>query len=196
MADLSLLISRSAGRFTADARFDGTGAVADEAWAAMPVPAPLDPLAAAHDAGFAAGIAAGRAEGLAHGEAARECRDRLGFSFARLDVELAETLRQRLHATVVALCEAALAPLALDVPALVRRIERAAAMFMRADDERVIRLNPDDLAVVQGLLPPDWTFLPDPALTRGALRVETQSGGVEDGPVQWRQAIAEALDPC
>ncbi len=111
------------------------------------------------------------------------------------------TLRQRLLATVVALCEAALAPLALDMPALARRVERAAALFMRADDERVIRLNADDLAVVRDLLPPDWAFVPDPALERGALRVETRSGGLaaggaEDGPTQWRQAIAEALDSC
>lgn len=196
MSDLSLLISRGAGRFTADARFDHAGTPAEQTPAALPVPDLLDPLAAAHDAGFAAGIAAARAEALAQGEADKRCRDRLGFSFARLDTELAETLRQRLLATVVALCEAALAPLTLDMAALARRVERAAAMFMRADDERVVRLNPDDLAAVQDLLPPDWTFLPDPALERGALRVETRSGGAEDGPTQWRQAITEALDLC
>ena len=165
-------------------------------------PAPLpDPLTRQYDAGFAEGIAAGRAEGLAQADAAQSCRDRLGFSFARLDAELTEGLRQRLLTTVVALCEAALAPLTLDMPALARRVERAAAMFMRADDERVIRLHPDDLAAVQDLLPPDWVFLPDPALERGALRVETlvgghPAGGAEDGPAQWRLAIAEALDLC
>jgi flagellar assembly protein FliH len=33
-------------------------------------------------------------------------------------------------------------------------------------------------------------------LERGALRVEAANGGVEDGPAQWRQAIAEALALC
>jgi flagellar assembly protein FliH len=30
-------------------------------------------------------------------------------------------------------------------------------------------------------------------LERGALRVETTGGGVEDGPAQWRAALNEAL---
>lgn len=203
MADLSLLISRAAGRFTADARFEGAdaGAVTPDEAPAAAMPAPLDPVAEAYNAAYAEGYAAGRADALAQAAAAQVYREKLGFSFARLDVDLSETLRQRLLATVTALCEATLQPLALDMTALASRVERAAAMFARADDERVIRLHPDDLAAVQDLLPPDWTFLPDPALERGALRIETQSngfeaGGVEDGPEQWRQAIAEALNLC
>jgi hypothetical protein len=36
------------------------------------------------------------------------------------------------------------------------------------------------------------------ALDAGALarRVETSSGGIEDGPAQWRAAITEALRLC
>ena len=45
-------------------------------------------------------------------------------------------------------------------------------------------------------LPEGLDVLPDPALERGALRVETQNGGVEDGPAHWRAAIAEALASC
>ena len=69
-------------------------------------------------------------------------------------------------------------------------------MFSRAEDERVVRLNPDDLDAVRAALPVGWNFLPDPALVPGALRVETANGGAEDGPVQWRRAIARALDPA
>jgi flagellar assembly protein FliH len=191
MADLSLLMGRGNGRFAADARFDA----ADDETEAPLAPA-TDPLAEAHAAGFAEGVAAAHAQALADIAAEQGVRERLGFSFARLDAELAEALRQRLLDTVVALCEATLAPLTLDVPALARRVERATALFARADDERVIRLHPEDLAAVQPLLPADWTFTPDPALERGALRVETVSGGAEDGPEQWRRAIAEALDLC
>jgi len=72
-------------------------------------------------------------------------------------------------------------------------------MFSRADDERLIRLHPEDLALIKPQLPKDWHFFPDPALERGAIRVEArqggvEGGGVEDGPAQWRRAIAEALD--
>ena len=38
--------------------------------------------------------------------------------------------------------------------------------------------------------------LPDARLERGGLRVETKTGGAEDGPGQWRQAIAEAIELC
>jgi flagellar assembly protein FliH len=69
-------------------------------------------------------------------------------------------------------------------------------MFVRADDDRVIRLHPDDAALVAARLPSDWNFIPDATLERGALRVETSNGGIEDGPAQWRAAITEALRLC
>ena len=72
----------------------------------------------------------------------------------------------------------------------------AVAMLARADDDRMIRLNPDDLALVGPRLSAEWQVQPDPALPRGSLRVETASCGVEDGPDQWRRAIAEALHQC
>ena len=113
-----------------------------------------------------------------------------------LDEVLAEQLRQRLRDTVAALCESAIAPLALDEEALIHRIERAVALFSRADDERVIRLHPEDIALLSPRFAADWQVVPDPSLERGALRVESQGGGVEDGPELWRRAIAEALHQC
>ncbi len=154
---------------------------------------PQDPLALAWAEGFATGMDEARTEVAQQARIEAEAREALTFAFARLDGELAETLRQRLHDTVAALCEAALAPLTLDEDALLRRINRAVAMFARADDERVIRLHPDDLALISPCLAEDWAVVPDPALERGGLRVETASGGVEDGPAQWRLAIAEAI---
>ena len=74
--------------------------------------------------------------------------------------------------------------------------ERAAAMLARADDDRVLRLHPEDIRLIGKRLPEGLEVVPDPALERGALRVETASGGVEDGPSHWRRAIAEALSQC
>jgi flagellar assembly protein FliH len=181
--------------FTADPRFAEAGPARAPAHA-EDAPPPPDPLALAHALGFAEGEAAARATAEAQSTRAENARARLDLAFARLDAELTEQLRQRLTETVAALCEATLAPLALDRPLLADRVRRAVALFSRADDERVIRLNPDDLEAVRPLLPADWTFAPDPALAPGALRVETASGGAEDGPDQWRRAIAEALDPA
>lgn len=153
-----------------------------------------DPLERAFAEGFASGAEQAQAEAQVRHEADLAARGKLEIAAARLDSQLAEQLRLRLRDTVAALCETALAPMQLDEAALLRRIERALALFARADDERVIRLNPDDLPLVSASLAKDWTVLPDPALERGSLRVEAANGGVEDGPAQWRLAIAEALD--
>lgn len=192
MSDFVPLFGR--GGFTPDVRFAGPGH-APAAAPAMPEPAE-DPVARAFADGFEAGMAEAHAAAEAAAIEADASRAKFALSFKRLNAELAEGLRQKLHETVIALCEEALRPLALDHAALAARVERAVAMFTRADDERVIRLNPEDRDLVAALLPPDWTFLSDPALDRGALRVETANGGAEDGPEQWRRDIAEALRLC
>ncbi|WP_068089626.1 FliH/SctL family protein [Novosphingobium rosa] len=220
-ADLASLFARPGGGFSLDQRYianpvettapTGSGLaysdlrptrVIDPALPSMPsLPEapPVDPVAQAREEAHAQGYAEGHAE-AEHDFLQREAlRARFAFSFDRIDGQCAEQLRNRLMDTVMALCEATLAPLALDKEALAARVKRAVAMFARADDERVIRLNAEDLELVREHLPEDWTFVVDPALEPGALRVETSSrgmegGGVEDGPAQWRRAIAEALD--
>jgi flagellar assembly protein FliH len=69
-------------------------------------------------------------------------------------------------------------------------------MLARADDDRVLRLHPDDINILGDTLPSALRVESDPALSPGTVRIETAQGGVEDGPVQWRQALAEALARC
>lgn len=121
---------------------------------------------------------------------------RIEFGLSRLDAAMQSELADRLRETVIALCETAIAPAALDPDVLTRRVTVAAAMLARAEDQRVIRLHPEDLALIAARLPEDWHFEPDASLERGALRVEGAAGGVEDGPEQWRRAIDEALRQC
>ena len=188
----------SGGGFRSDARFTPSGSPASSA---TPAPAPPqaepeDPVAIAWAEGFSAGAAEAQTRAAQHAEADTAAREGLELAFAKLDAQLAEQLRQRLRDTVAALCEAAIAPLALDGAALIERIERAVSMLSRADDERIIRLHPDDITLVSEKFAADWQVLPDHTLERGALRVETATGGVEDGPEQWRRAISEALHLC
>jgi len=157
---------------------------------------PEDPLALAFAEGFALGQEQARAELGAAATANDAAREALSLAFGKLDAELAESLRQRLTDTVLALCEQTLVPYAHDPAILAERVSRALALFARADDERVIRLHPDDLALVSDRLESEWKVVPDPALRRGALRIETQAGGVEDGPAEWRRALAEAFHSC
>lgn len=195
-----LLPHAGGGKLQLETIAKSTGFRTDIRFSLTPVPppqsAPQDPLTVAWSEGFAVGAQQARVEAAEQAGIEGEAREALTLAFTRLDAELAEILRQRLHDTVAALCETALAPLALDETALMRRIERAVTMFARADDERVIRLNPEDLALVSAQFRDDWQVVPDPALERGALRVESDSGGVEDGPAQWRMELAEALQQC
>jgi flagellar assembly protein FliH len=187
------------GGFRCDARFAPAVEQPAERRPEPPSPPaaePEDPLAIAWAEGFAAGAAEAEARAAEQARVEAAAREGLAASFARLDKTLEEELRQRLRDTVAALCEAAIAPLALDEAALMRRIERAVSLFARADDERLIRLHPDDLALLSPGFAAEWQVLPDRSLERGALRVESQNGGVEDGPDLWRRAIAEALHQC
>lgn len=196
MSSFAALVGREAGRgFREDTRFVRHVGGAPRL-PAEPVEQPQDPVELAFTEGFAAGTESAQAQAAQQGREDTEAAQKLGLSLTRLDAEMAEELRQRFVDTVMALCEATLAPFALDANALATRVGRAVAMLSRADDERVIRLNPEDLKLVAGKLDQQWSVQADPALTRGELRVETANGGVEDGPAQWRRALAEAFESC
>lgn len=185
--------------FRADARFGALPLLepdpAPRAQAKEEPEAP-DPLDEAFAQGYAAGYQQAQGEAQARAEEEAATREGLALSLQRLDADLQEQLRIRLRETVEALCEAAIAPMALDADALVRRIETAVSMLARADDDRVIRLHPEDLKLVSPRLSADWQIDADPRLERGTIRIETINGGVEDGPATWRIAIAEALQHC
>jgi len=87
-------------------------------------------------------------------------------------------------------------PLALDAAGLARRVEAAASMLQRKHDQRIIHINPDDLELVRDSVAGDLELVPDASVERGGLRVETDDGGVEDGPQQWRRALNEIFDTC
>lgn len=189
------------GGFRSDTRYAAVPeAPAAPALAAASVPEPehepQDPLTLAFTEGFTAGFNQAQEQAAELARQTAAAREALELSFTRLDRELTEELRLRLRDTVAALCEAALAPLAIDEDALVLRIERAVAMLARADDNRLIRLHPEDLVMVAPRLNAEWHIVPDATLERGALRIESDNGGVEDGPEDWRRAIAEALHQC
>lgn len=184
---LSLVaLARGDGAFARDTRF----APAGEGTAADTAP---DPIAQAYARGYAEGAEAATAAAQAQAAAADAARHRIETALARIDASEIDAFADRLRDTVLALCNAVLAEAALAPEALARRVTAAAAMFSRAGDERVIRLNPEDLVLVESRLPDSWHCEPDPLLERGAVRVETAGGGVEQGPAQWRAALEEAL---
>jgi flagellar assembly protein FliH len=162
----------------------------------LPAEPEEDPEARAFAAGYAQGAADAEAaftEAFAAQDAARA---RIELAFGRLDDILTRELEARLRDTVLALCTPLLGEYAADADALANRVKVAAAMLARTSDERVIRLHPEDLALLAARLPEDWHFEPDPVLDRGALRIEGTAGGVEDGPGTWARALSDAISAC
>lgn len=191
--------------FRPDARFTGPPAE-DQAEAPARPADPAAPAAPESETGDPIGEAFSHGFAMGHEQAAHEARIRadteaatyrkLALAFSKLDEAREEELRLRLRDTVSALCESAIMPLAIEPDALLRRIGVAVAMLSRAEDERLIRLHPEDLRLVSPRLSAEWQVQTDAALERGTVRIETATGGVEDGPANWRRAIAEALQRC
>ncbi len=194
MTRLPLEALSGASGFRRDARYAPAGSIAERA--PEPQPEPIDPIASAFAEGYEAGLAEARARAAARSGADGAARDALALALPRIDTARAEGIAARLRETVAVLCEASLSPLALDPEALAARTTRAAAMLADADAGILIHLHPDDLPLVAPNLGGGWTLTPDPTLERGAIRVEGEAGGIEDGPAQWRRAIAEALGAC
>lgn len=186
-------LARPAG-FARDTRFAGLfGAVAEESAEASPQ---ADPLTDAYECGYREGAAMAAEEARRDEEERDAARHAIERAFGRLDEGDAARLRDRLRQTVLALCESAVLPLALDAEGLAARVERAVSMLRRAQDERVVRLHPEDLALVGDRLPGSLKVDPDPSVERGGLRIETADGGIEDGPSHWRRYLAEAFREC
>ena len=196
MSSLPLDLMRAGGTFSRDPRFTPLFRTTDIEAPAAAIAATVDPVIDAYERGYAEGLAHAREE--AEQEAAERDRNRaaIELAFARMDDKSAIELRERLQQTVLALCEDTILPLALDHKGLAARVENAAAMLQRSQDERRVLLNPDDLEEVRHRLPPDLIVEGDPSVERGALRIETPDGGIEDGPTQWRRILAEAFGQC
>lgn len=178
------------GSFSRNSRY--TAAPAET----VPAPQSEDAAEKAYAAGYEDGQISARADFDAQLKAERAGRSAIELAFARFDAESERRLRDGLLATVHALCEEAVLPLALDAEGLARRVEAAAAMLQRKHDQRIIHIHPDDLELVKNSVSGDLELVPDGSVERGGLRVETDDGGVEDGPQQWRRALAEIFDTC
>jgi len=194
MSSLPLMqLGRPSG-FARDSRFAAVAAASSEKHGEVP-PQP-DPVAEAYERGYREGAARAAEEARRDEQERDRARAAIELAFGRLDERDAEQLRERLRQTVLALCESAVVPLAIDPEGLAARVERATSMLQRAQDERIVRLNPEDLALVVDRLPPTLQVEPDPSVERGGLRIETADGGIEDGPSHWRRYLAEAFHEC
>lgn len=175
------------------------GAPEAEAEAPPPPPEPApeepgpDPLAEALARAFAQGEAAGRAAASAEAEDRAKRQRAIRLAFRSLDEAAQTVLADDLAATVMALCDGALAGAAIDRDGLVARCHAAARRIGGAAEALALHLHPDDIALLGDDALAGWRVVPDPALERGAVLIEGADGSVSDGPAEWRRAIAAAV---
>ena len=58
----------------------------------------------------------------------------------------------------------------------------------------MLKLNPEDLPLVEGHVPPQVAPIADRGIERGGFRIETRATTIEDGPSAWLAQLAAALD--
>ena len=177
--------------FVADLRFSSTTTGAlhhDDAAPVEPDPTEADRLAI-----FDEGHRQGRAEALAEANRENIERRKLGIALRQLDDETTDRLSQQLSETVAALCEATLAPLALDHTQLIARCRKAAMLLGEDLGACTLYLNPGDIAKIDPDLTTDWRVTADKELEPGSLRLAGRDGEISDGPQEWRRTLSEAL---
>lgn len=153
----------------------------------------IDPLADAHAAGYAEGLAAAAAAAQAgaarDGALLGDLASALGGD--RIDRDrIAAQLRQ----TVLFLVSKLVGEVGIAPDVLAGRIETAADLLSDSAESALLRVHPDDVALLEGRLPKSIFAAGDPSVARGSFVLESASTIVEDGPELWLDQLAQAID--
>ena len=157
----------------------------------------VDPVGTAHAAGYAEGYAAAIAAREA-GEA-EATRDRaliagLLDALGRGDQIDRAAMATRLRGTVLALVERIVGEVGVSAERLAARIDAATDLLADSGESAIVRLHPDDVALVDGRLPQSMFAVGDAGVARGSFVLEAASTIVEDGPALWLEQLAQAID--
>ena len=77
---------------------------------------------------------------------------------------------------------------------LAKRIDAAVKLLADSSEPALMRLNPEDLALVEGRVPERVSAIGDKTVERGGLVIETRATAIEDGPTAWLAQLAAAID--
>jgi len=151
---------------------------------------------AAREEGHAAGLAEGRAAARRELERSLARFESLLEAAARPLQALDEATERELARLAVTVARRVVAHELRSDPALVREAVRQAVTALPAATRALrVHLHPDDLALLRELdvAEAHWELLPDPALTRGGCRLESESSRL-DAQLETRlAAIADAV---
>ena len=140
-----------------------------------------DPLEEARLEAFTMGFDEGcRVTAQTHADAS-EAHERLTQALEMLSPAPSGMLSTMLSATVVRLVEQIVGEVEIDIERLVQRCDTVAAFIEDNQGKSALHLHPDDIALLEGVSI-GVSLVPDKALHRGCVRLETADGWVEDGP--------------
>lgn len=154
----------------------------------------IDPVEAAHAAGYAEGLAAANA---AVAEAGRRDQALLTELLAQLqagDRIDRDAVAARLRQTVLLLVGKLVGELGVSADLLTGRVEAAAELLADANESAMLRVHPDDVALLDGRLPRTIFAVGDAAVARGSFVLEAASTIVEDGPALWLEQLETMID--
>ena len=154
----------------------------------------IDPLQSAHAAGYAEGFAAAQAALSADTARDRALLDALGQSLGaggRLDRD--RCARQMRH-TVLLLVARLVGEIGISPERLAERIDAATELLADEAESALLRVHPDDVALLEGRLPRNLFAAGDASVVRGSFVLESASTIVEDGPELWLEQLTTAID--
>lgn len=145
--------------------------------------------AAGYDEGYAAAVAAmaeqrARDDTLLAGVAASAQGDAIDRA------ALAEQLRR----TVLTLVTRIVGEAGVSGELLAARVEAATDCLADANESAMLRVHPDDVALVTGRVPATVFPVGDANVARGSFVMEAASTIVEDGPAMWLEQLEAAIE--
>lgn len=154
----------------------------------------VDPIAAARAAGFNEGVA--HAASLARQDHERDIALLQSLTHAlgkagRID---REALARQLREAVVSLVTRTIGEAGVSADLLAQRITAAADMLADSAESAILRVHPDDVALLKDKLPDTIFPVGDTAVERGGFVLESASTIVEDGPELWIEQLTQAID--
>jgi flagellar assembly protein FliH len=153
-----------------------------------------DPIAAAHEAGYAEGHAAALAEVEAAKARESALLEQVSAALAKGAHFDRERMAGHLRQTVLHLVSQLVGEVGIAPDVLAGRITAAVDLLADSAESALLRLHPDDVALVDGKLPVTVFAVGDPHVTRGGFVIESASTIVEDGPDLWLEQLASAID--
>lgn len=154
----------------------------------------IDPIQTAHSAGFEEGLAAAAAAARDSGTRDEALLAALGEALTaggRID---RERIARQLRETVMFLVTRLVGEVGVSAELLAARVEIATELLADSAESALLRLNPADVALIEGKLPATVFAAGDVAVARGSFVLESASTIVEDGPALWLDQLAAAFD--